>query len=194
MNSIRRATASDVPAIAELWNVALRDEEMAQWPLDCGNRAVAVEAEFGELARGYVDLDAVWVDADLQAAAAWLPPGSQDAFESVDERVHQLVVPLMNDNGARYEAFWTWVFESMPTEPMWFLDILAVRADARGTGIGSALLQHGLALAKSDGVPAILETSTPRNVSYYERFGFEVIFSGQSPVGGPTVWFMTAKP
>jgi len=194
MVSIRRATSSDTTTIADIWNESLRTEPMAQWPLDCGHRDQATAVEFSVLARGYVDLESVWVDSDLRGAAAWLSPKAADVFGTVDDLVHAAVIPLTNDAGARYRGFWTWIAESMPTEPMWFLDIVAVRAEARGFGIGSALVRHGLELAERDKVPAILETGTQDNVAYYETFGFEVIHKAQAPNGGPTVWFMRTNP
>ena len=39
-------------------------------------------------------------------------------------------------------------------------------------------------------MPAFLETGNPRNVPYYERFGFRVIDEGDAPGGGPRIWFM----
>jgi ribosomal protein S18 acetylase RimI-like enzyme len=48
------------------------------------------------------------------------------------------------------------------------------------------LLAHCLAFVDHDSAPAYLESSNPRNVSLYERHGFEV--TGQIDLaGGPTL-------
>ena len=60
----------------------------------------------------------------------------------------------------------------------------------RGTGLGAALIRHGLDFADRDGVPAFLETARPGNVAYYERRGFRTIAEGDAPGGGPHLWFM----
>jgi ribosomal protein S18 acetylase RimI-like enzyme len=54
--------------------------------------------------------------------------------------------------------------------------------------IGAALMTEALKAVDRDGSIAYLESSNPRNISLYERFGFEVIGeiqSGSSPVVRP---------
>lgn len=54
-----------------------------------------------------------------------------------------------------------------------------------GRGIGTALVEHGLARVDAEGGPCYLETSKERNVPYWKRFGFEVAF--QDSVGKDSV-------
>ena len=60
----------------------------------------------------------------------------------------------------------------------------------RGTaaGLGTVLMKHALRRCDEEGVPAYLESSNPRNISFYERHGFKIvgrIQSGSSPVLTP---------
>jgi ribosomal protein S18 acetylase RimI-like enzyme len=80
------------------------------------------------------------------------------------------------------------VFEQMaayhPKEPHWYLPMIGVETYQQGRGVGSSLMQHSLANCDDDRLPAYLESSNPRNVPLYERFGFEVvgtIQAGNSP-------------
>ncbi|MGO1739018.1 MAG: GNAT family N-acetyltransferase [Actinomycetaceae bacterium] len=57
----------------------------------------------------------------------------------------------------------------------WYLALLAVHPGHRGQGLAGALLRHGLARADRTASPVWLETNAARNVSIYERFGFEVV-------------------
>lgn len=59
-----------------------------------------------------------------------------------------------------------------PARPHWYLYLLAVDAGARGMGIGSALLDHGLARADASGLPAHLEATSEGAARLYERHGF----------------------
>lgn len=60
-----------------------------------------------------------------------------------------------------------------PREPHWYLTFIGADPAARGTGVGSALVRHRLEFADRAGVGAYLESSSPENARYYERFGFE---------------------
>jgi ribosomal protein S18 acetylase RimI-like enzyme len=53
--------------------------------------------------------------------------------------------------------------------------MLGVDPARQGLGLGSAMLKAGLARVDADHLPAYLESSNPRNVPLYERFGFEVM-------------------
>ena len=62
--------------------------------------------------------------------------------------------------------------------------MIGVEPSRQGSGVGSALLQHSLANCDADGLPAYLESSSPKNIPLYERFGFEqigVIRAGDAP-------------
>ena len=60
-----------------------------------------------------------------------------------------------------------------PRKPHWYLTFVGAHPDARGTGVGSALMRHRLDRADRDGVGAYLESSSRPNAAYYERFGFK---------------------
>jgi ribosomal protein S18 acetylase RimI-like enzyme len=84
------------------------------------------------------------------------------------------------------------IFEQMekfhPTEPHWYLPMIGVDPAHQGAGIGSALMMEALKAVDRDGIIAYLESSNPRNIPLYQRYGFEVIGeiqSGSSPVLRP---------
>jgi uncharacterized protein YjiS (DUF1127 family) len=61
-----------------------------------------------------------------------------------------------------------------PSTPHWYLPWIGVRPEARGRGVGSALLARGLARADAEGAPVYLEATSRRNAALYLRHGFEV--------------------
>jgi len=77
------------------------------------------------------------------------------------------------------------VFEAMekchPEEDCWYLPIIAVDPFYQGNGFGSQLMKHALARVDEAGLPAYLESSNPRNISLYERHGFEIM--GEIQIG-----------
>ncbi|MFC4212460.1 GNAT family N-acetyltransferase [Pedobacter lithocola] len=64
--------------------------------------------------------------------------------------------------------------EKQPKEKMLYIWFIAVDPLCHKQGIGSLLLQHLNARAQSIGLSVYLETSTPRNLPWYERYGFQI--------------------
>ena len=59
-----------------------------------------------------------------------------------------------------------------PSTPHWYLQEVGVRADARGQGVGGALLDARLAVVDAQDAGAYLESSTEQNRRLYRRHHF----------------------
>lgn len=124
------------------------------------------------MAGGALAAGTAWVVDDAAAAALWLAPGVQGdtaaiialVGETVSEE-RQEVLGALGDLMAQYH----------PDEPHWYLPLIGVDPSRQGQGLGSALLKAGLQRCDAEGLPAYLESSSPKNVPLYERHGFEVI-------------------
>ena len=79
-------------------------------------------------------------------------------------------------------------------EPHWYVFVLGVCPERQGEGLGRALLGPALARADRDRLPTYLETTKERNLTFYGRFGFEVVQEVSIPGGGPPVWTMLRQP
>ena len=79
-------------------------------------------------------------------------------------------------------------------EPHWYVLVLGVRPERQGEGLGRALLDPALARADRDRLPTYLETTKERNLTFYGRFGFEMVQEVSIPGGGPPVWTMLRQP
>jgi ribosomal protein S18 acetylase RimI-like enzyme len=83
--------------------------------------------------------------------------------------------------------------EAMPGQH-WYLAGIGVDPSAQRRGIGTALLEPGLAAAARSGLPAVLLTNNEANLSFYERHGFRVVRKDETPKGGPQAWAMVKAP
>jgi GNAT superfamily N-acetyltransferase len=194
MTGVERATPADRGALVDVLATALATEPIVWWPLRDGADAETFRALFDLLAEVYLPIGALWVTDDRAGVSAWLEPKDADRFLEIEAPTRDGVRPLTEDGGARYDALWDWLGARVPDEPCYFLDMVAVRPDAQGRGLGRRLVDHGLARAFADGMPAFLETGSPGNVPLYEHLGFRVVDAAEPPGGGPTVWFMRADP
>ena len=141
----------------------------------------------------------VYTDGQAAGAAIWLPPGRTALRASGLMRVGLLLLPLK----AGLSAFSRFVTmgrvlderhrQDVPPEH-WYLWLLGVDPPRQGQGLGSALVQPILSRADSDGVSCYLDTTLERNLTFYQRHGFEIVFAGTFPKGGPRFWTLRREP
>ena len=191
---ITRAPLDRVPDLAALLGRAFADDPMFLWPLGSDVGTEQIEGFFRSFNERLAERGWLWEAGDGIGVAAWLPPGADDVMMDIDRELRPAVVRGTDDGGTRYVSMWEWIAENFLDEPFWYLDHIGVDAEHRGGGVGTALIQHGLAFAERDGVPAFLETARPGNVAYYERRGFRTVTDADAPGGGPHIWFMRYDP
>lgn len=131
------------------------------------------------------DTDSVYVTEKLEGVALWLPPGTVPDGTTLARLLAAAIRPaLLEEVG---ELFGRMEHHHI-TEPHWYLPMIGVEPYHHGRGLGGALLDHALAIADRDDLPAYLESSNPRNVSLYRRHGFAALSEvqvGSSPVVTP---------
>jgi ribosomal protein S18 acetylase RimI-like enzyme len=186
------AAASDEEGVISVLTLAFSSDPMARWSqpdprLHLANFPVLARAFGGN---AFPKGTAYFADG-YAGAALWLPPGVHPDEETL--------IGLVEESAPEeIKADVYGVFEQMdkyhPTEPHWYLPLIGVDPSQQGNGVGSALMKHALEIVDRDHLPAYLESSNPKNISLYERHGFEVI--GEIQVGSsPTMrpMFRTAR-
>ena len=123
-------------------------------------------------------------------AALWLAPGVHP-----DEKV--LVALLEQTICERDRADVFRLLDRMnsyhPAEQHWYLPMIGVVPGKQGNGYGSALLEHALGRCDTDHKLAYLESSSPKNIPLYERYGFELL--GTIQIGSsPPLFPMLRRP
>lgn len=79
---------------------------------------------------------------------------------------------------------------NFPSGDYWYLHIAGCDPAAQGRGLGGAVIRSALDRVADSGLPAYLETATPRNLGFYQGLGFEIISEWTVPKGGPRFWSM----
>jgi GNAT superfamily N-acetyltransferase len=194
---IVQATIDRLPRVVSMSARAFIDEAMFCWVLgEVDDPLSAMEAEFVAMHAAAADLGCLWEAGEALGAAGWISPEASSAFwESCKAFTSQGagLAAYATDGGRRYEMLYECLHSHEPREPVWTLDTLTVEPTQQRGGIGSALIKHGLALARGSRCASILETTRPELVGYYARFGFVVTSEADLPEGGPHVWFMVAR-
>jgi ribosomal protein S18 acetylase RimI-like enzyme len=123
-------------------------------------------------------------------SALWLPPGAQ-----MDE---QPIISIFEQTLSQHKLADTLAtMEQMdhfhPHEPHWYLAIIGVDPARQGQGLGASLLRHKLDLCDREHAPAYLESTNPKNISLYQRHGFELLGTIQAGEA-PPMYPMLRKP
>ncbi|MGB7070245.1 MAG: N-acetyltransferase [Pyrinomonadaceae bacterium] len=188
MLEIKTASSSDEAGLIGTLTLAFSSDPMARWSQPDPGLYLMHFPSFARAfgANAFSSGTAYFTDG-YSGAALWLPPGVEP-----DEETMVLLVEANSPEGIKPEIYG--MFEQMgkfhPTEPHWYLPLIGVDPSHQGRGVGSALMEHALRQCDLDGTIAYLESSNPRNVSLYERHGFEVIGeiqSGTSPTMRPMI-------
>jgi len=131
-----------------------------------------------------------FISEDFTGAALWLPPGVEPDGEALEKLFRETVAAdRLDDLLGTFEK----MGQSHPEEPCWYLPMIGVDPHVQGAGLGGALMRHAVARCDAEGLLAYLESSNPRNLSLYERHGFEVM--GEIRVGAaPLVTPMRRRP
>jgi ribosomal protein S18 acetylase RimI-like enzyme len=114
----------------------------------------------------------------------WLTPGVEPESERLGELFMETAPQeVMADLMGVMEE----IGRTHPEEPHWYLPLFGVDPAVQGRGLGSALLRHAIERARADGLPLYLESSNPRNITLYERHGFQAIRTIQVGSSPPVV-------
>jgi GNAT superfamily N-acetyltransferase len=195
---IVRVTTDRLPQVASMSARAFVDEAMFRWVLgEVDDPLSAVEAEFAAMHAVAADLGCLWEAGDALGAAGWVDPEVSSVYwercSAYTGEGAGLAAYATDGGGRRYEMLYECLESHEPSGAVWMLDTLTVEPSLQRGGIGSALVEHGLGLARESHCAACLETSRPELVGYYARFGFVVDTEADLPEDGPHLWFMVAR-
>ncbi|HEY0709177.1 MAG TPA: N-acetyltransferase [Polyangia bacterium] len=175
---------------------AYHDDPLVNWVLRKDrHRDAAWSLFFKTSVELYLPLDASWVIESGRGCALWAPPDKWRLGLRRQLLLLPRMVRMLGIGGlGRGLGALARMEHQHPKLPHHYLYLLAVDPDDQGRGFGSALLESGLERVDQQGTGAFLETSNPRNLSLYQRHGFEVATSLQVHPSAPTVWSMWRAP
>jgi GNAT superfamily N-acetyltransferase len=127
---------------------------------------------------------------DYSGVALWLAPDAGPDEQALSSLFEQSVAP---DKRADLIAVIEQMGQHHPPEPHWYLPLIGVDPARQGQGLGAALMRPVLAKCDAAGLPAYLESTSPRSQPLYERHGFAAV--GEIRIGGcPPIVPMLRRP
>ncbi len=135
------------------------------------------------------DQETVWQLGAHSAVAMWMPPGIEPDVEAT-EAVFEATIG--DDRLGDLMMVFGMMDDAHPSYPLWYLPWLGVDSAVQGQGSGSALMGPCLEIVDSRHLPAYLDSTNPRNVSFYERHGFEISGRWQAGSSPPIISMVRA--
>jgi len=181
--AIKTATNSDEAAVFDALSLAFCADPVMRWlyphPSKFLKHFPELMKHFG--GKAFPNTSAHFVDGFV-GAALWLPPGVAFDGEAIASLLQSTVA---EEQHADLFAVFNQMPEYHPHEPHWYLAAIGIDPSRQNQGQGAALIQHALRICDRDHVSAYLESSNPRNISFYRKHGFEVLATLQSGTSPP---------
>jgi len=187
---VRSATPSDEVQVIDAIVIAFGADPVARWCWPAPHDYLAHMPTFSRaFGRAAFANGTVHCTDDWGGVALWLPPGVHPDEDALGEVVQNTVSAAIGED--LLEALGQ-AAEYHPDGEHWYLPLIGVDPSYRGRGYGGALMAHALQLCDQGHSPAYLESSNPRNISLYERHGFEVLGTVQVGTSPPIVPMLRA--
>lgn len=195
---VTRAEIGESGAVLSMLERAMAEDPFVQWLARPGPRHerarrayVSMMLERIALPRGEVYV--AREDGVLLGAALYAPPHTFDLSATETLRILPLMVDVIGiGRMASISRTLDSIDAARPPEPRWLLTMIGVDPDARGRGVGGALLRPVLAACDETGVDLVAETANPAALPFYARWGFEVV--EQRPLDETTTSWTLRRP
>jgi GNAT superfamily N-acetyltransferase len=132
-------------------------------------------------------------DNIIVGVSAWLPAGAYP--QSIPTQLAQIpgtIRALYRRPRALLEgsAYLNEMMKKHPKEINLYLYLLVADPSIQRRGVGTMLLNHGLAWANEEGIGSYLETQKEDNIAYYGRFGYHLRDTLSPVTDGPPIFTM----
>ncbi len=172
MGSIREVEGPS-PLLVEVLADGFYDNPLLAWVFpDPETRLEALRVWFEFWIDLYAEDARLFLTEGETAAALWAVPNARGLDGDSLEGFVALVERWNGDRTPRVLQGLGGLGER-PSQPFWYLNSIAARRGRRASGLGAQLLEPMLARADREGVPVYLESSNPRNLTFYYRYDFE---------------------
>ncbi|MCP5025407.1 MAG: GNAT family N-acetyltransferase [Actinomycetia bacterium] len=173
-SDVRPMTPDDGPGMIGVLATGFMDDAFMRWAAPDEVARTVLTHQWATAATGMVVAGHVegYVADDMAGGALWAAPGVDFWTDEGRAAFFGSLVGAMGERApelARLAPFG----EAHPAEPHWYLHKIAVHPARQGAGVGQRLLDPILVRADEGGYVIHLESSNPRNRSFYHRNGFE---------------------
>jgi len=190
----RRATLNDASHLSKLFASAFMDDPLFNYMIRGGAKhAAALEMFFHEvLAARDIPQGEVWMSSDGNACVCWLSPDAQRSPGGLIQKLRWLPFFIHVYGLTNFSRSMSIMDAMERNHPPWrhfYLSFIAVSPKYFGIGLGSRILKSTFKQIDALGLGAYVESSNPKNATFYERAGF-VAQKNIAPAAAPSLTAM----
>jgi ribosomal protein S18 acetylase RimI-like enzyme len=174
MPEIKLANEADRNGVLSTIVLAFAADPFMRWMLPSADIYMKYYREMIEIFNGpTINNGTCLISADLEGAAMWLAPDVEPDEDAVMTLLEGALTP---EKKGVFEE----IFEKMgdfhpDDDDCWHLPTIGVDPGHQNKGVGSALMKHMTQKLDENGHLGYLESSNPKNISLYQRHGFEIM-------------------
>jgi ribosomal protein S18 acetylase RimI-like enzyme len=193
--AIRLARPGEADVLGAALADALADDPVFRWLIPASRRRdERLGSFFTAMSSAYLRAGKpAYLGGDDAGAALWADPAASWQLQ-VDLGQLRAILGAFGPRVVRGVRTQMQLSSLHPGDPHWYLGYLGVRRSRQGQGMGAALLEEVLTRADDADVAAYLESSNERNLTLYQRHGFQVVDELRLLRRGPPVWRMWRTP
>jgi ribosomal protein S18 acetylase RimI-like enzyme len=138
---------------------------------------------------------------NLEGITIWLPP--KKVYQSIWSMMRYGMFHTMRKAGLKIKAMKRTMaifnYEDEKHKELvpyghWYFQNIAVKPEEQRKGYGGLLISTMIKNIESDGLPIYVETNTEKNVSIYQKHGFEILEHVMIPKTDVPLWCMLRNP
>lgn len=116
----------------------------------------------------------VYLSDDNTGCALVLYPDKKSAIKTIPLDLRLVIKCIGIENAGKAMKREGLIKKQYPSEPIYYLWFIGVLPDHQHNGTGTSLLTSVIDDARRQFKPIYLETSTIKNIGWYEKFGFSI--------------------
>lgn len=180
--------------MAEIAAAGFYEDPVMSWVFpDRSLRLEQLQLAFASLARRNLSRSGVIDMADDASVAIWLAPDPPPAPESTEPPPRRAIELFTPDVVERFAVLGAAMEANHPTDPHWYLHVLATVPERQGHGLGAQAIAAVLDRCDHHQRASYLESSNARNLPFYRRHGW--VQTGEIVIpDGPTLFPMWREP
>lgn len=188
-------TSADKTKVVNIISQAFDNDPVFNWIVRQNQKQKRIRKLVESSVELTIPFEEIYISKDEKGTAVWVPPDKHKLSLYQTFKILNMFIQISGlKRIIEMMKFFSFMEKQYPKEPFFHLLYLAVVPEAQSKGIGASLMKPILNYCSQNNLYVYLENSSEKNLSLYEKNGFNVFKEWKISDDGPAIWFMKRKP